>query len=142
MRLELTRRYRFAASHRLARADWPAARNAAVYGKCAGRHGHGHNYALEVTVAGPLDPATGMIADLAELDAFVAGRVLEPMDHTYLNEQVAPFDRVVPTTENLAREIWRRLEPFSPARLVRVRIEETARNSFEYAGEDSPGSPR
>jgi 6-pyruvoyltetrahydropterin/6-carboxytetrahydropterin synthase len=141
VRLELTRRYRFAASHRLARPDWSAERNAAVYGKCANPHGHGHNYQLEVTVAGPVDPATGMIADLADLDGFVARQVLEPMDHTFLNEQVAAFRTTVPTTENLSAEIWRRLRGFSAARLVRIRIEETGRNSFEYAGGEPTGSP-
>lgn len=137
----LTRRYRFAASHRLHAAGLSAQENRRVYGKCNNPYGHGHNYTLEVTVAGPVDEATGMIANLADLDAFVGNEVLEPFDHKYLNEEVPPFEDVVPTTENVCREIFRRLEKFPHARLERVRIEETSKNSFELEGE-SDGSNR
>lgn len=132
--VRLSRRYGFSAAHRLHSAHFSEAENRRLYGKCANRHGHGHNYVLEVTVAGPVDAATGMVANLSELDAFVQREVLEPFDHKYLNEEVAGFRAVVPTTENLCREIWRRLQPFPAARLERVRIEETSKNSFEYGG--------
>jgi 6-pyruvoyltetrahydropterin/6-carboxytetrahydropterin synthase len=131
----LTRRYRFAASHRLHSPHFSAEENQRLYGKCNNPYGHGHNYVVEVTVTGPVDPATGMIANLGELDPFVQCEVIEPFDQRYLNEEVAEFQASVPTTENVAREIYRRLLKFPAARLERVRIEETSKNSFEYAGE-------
>ncbi|MGH9725050.1 MAG: 6-carboxytetrahydropterin synthase [Candidatus Acidiferrales bacterium] len=132
----LTRRYRFAASHRLHAAALSADENRRVYGKCNNPYGHGHNYTLEVTMTGPVSEATGMIANLADLDAFVDNEVLEPFDHKYLNEEVPQFQEIVPTTENVCREIFRRLEKFPLARLERVRIEETSKNSFEFEGEN------
>lgn len=135
MKTSLTRRYRFAASHRLHSPHFSAEENQRLYGKCNNPYGHGHNYFVEVTVTGPVDPATGMIANLGELDPFVVREVIEPFDQRYLNEEVAEFRVSVPTTENVAREIYRRLEKFPAARLERVRIEETSKNSFEYAGE-------
>jgi 6-pyruvoyltetrahydropterin/6-carboxytetrahydropterin synthase len=135
VKTSLTRRYGFAASHRLHSPHFSAEENLRLYGKCNNPHGHGHNYFVEVTVTGPVDPATGMIANLGELDPFVAREVIEPFDQRYLNEEVAEFQACVPTTENVAREIYRRLEKFSGAQLERVRIEETSKNSFEYAGE-------
>jgi 6-pyruvoyltetrahydropterin/6-carboxytetrahydropterin synthase len=139
VRLELTRRYAFAAAHRLHSPRLSPAENQRIYGKCNNPFGHGHNYVTEVTVTGPLDPATGMIARLGELDSFVAREVLEPFDHSNLNEDVPVFRDRVPTTENLCIEIFERLKQFPGARLVRIRLEETGRNSFEYAG-DSQGS--
>lgn len=132
--VQLSRRYGFSAAHRLHNAQFSAEENQRLYGKCANPYGHGHNYVVEVTVSGPVDAATGMVANLTELDAFVQREVLEPFDHKYLNEEVAEFRAMVPTTENLCREIWRRLKPFPAARLERVRIEETSKNSFEYEG--------
>lgn len=132
--VQLSRRYSFSASHRLHSTAFSEEENRRLYGKCANPHGHGHNYVVEVTLSGPVDAATGMVANLAELDTFVERAVLEPFDHKYLNEEVAEFGAVVPTTENLCREIWRRLKPFAAARLARVRIEETSKNSFEYEG--------
>lgn len=137
MRIELTRRYRFAASHRLHSPRLGAEENRRIYGKCNNRYGHGHNYVVEVSVSGPVDPATGMIAHLGELDAFVEREVVEAFDHRYLNEEVEAFRQRVPTTENLCIEIYHRLKPFSRATLERVRIEETRLNSFEYTGEGS-----
>jgi 6-pyruvoyltetrahydropterin/6-carboxytetrahydropterin synthase len=134
VRLELTRRYAFSASHRLHNPVLSEAENHRVYGKCNNPYGHGHNYVVEVTVTGPLDPRTGMIADLAELDGFVNRTVIEPFDHMYLNKDVDSFREVVPTTENLCIEVFNRLRTFSGARLVRIRVEETGRNSFEYSG--------
>jgi 6-pyruvoyltetrahydropterin/6-carboxytetrahydropterin synthase len=134
LKLSLTRRYRFAASHRLHRRNFSESENARIYGKCSNPYGHGHNYSLEVTVTGAVDPSTGMVANLGELDPFVEGQVVEAFDHKYLNEEVAEFAENVPTAENICREIYRRLKPFSAARLERVRLEETNKNSFEFDG--------
>jgi len=131
----LGRRYHFAASHRLHSAQLSAEENRRVYGKCNNPHGHGHNYVLEVQVSGAVDPATGMIANLADLDAYVGREVLEAFDHRNLNEEVAAFRETVPTTENLCKEAYARIKAFSAARLVLVRIEETGNNSFEYDGQ-------
>jgi 6-pyruvoyltetrahydropterin/6-carboxytetrahydropterin synthase len=135
MKLHLSRRYRFSASHRLHSTQLDEEQNRQVYGKCNNLYGHGHNYVVEVVVSGPVDPATGMIANLSDLDAFVDREVIEPFDHKYLNEEIAEFRENVPTTENLCIEIFNRLHRFPRARLERVRVEETGLNSFEYAGE-------
>jgi len=137
MKLLLTRRYRFAASHRLHSPALSEAENGRIYGKCNSPYGHGHNYAVEVTVTGPVDAGTGMIANLGDLDPFVQREVIEAFDYKYLNEDVAEFQAIVPTTENVCREIYRRLAKFPVARLERVRIEETSKNSFEYSGEQA-----
>lgn len=135
LKLSLTRRYHFAASHRLYSAAFSQEENQRLYGKCGNPYGHGHNYLVEVTVTGPVDPATGMVANLGELDPFVAREVVEPFDQKYLNEEVPEFRDQVPTTENVCREIYRRLRRFPSARLERVRIQETSNNSVEFAGE-------
>jgi 6-pyruvoyltetrahydropterin/6-carboxytetrahydropterin synthase len=135
MRLELTRRYELAASHRLHSTQLDEAENQRIYGKCNNPYGHGHNYVVEVTVTGPVDRATGMITNLADLDGYVSREVIEPFDHVYLNKDVEAFRERVPTTENFCIEIFERLKQFPGARLVRVRLEETGRNSFEYAGQ-------
>jgi 6-pyruvoyltetrahydropterin/6-carboxytetrahydropterin synthase len=110
------------------------AENQAVYGKCNNPHGHGHNYSVEVTVAGPVDPRTGMVCNLVHLDSFVHEKILERFDHQNLNT-LAEFERTVPTTENLCVEIFDILEEsFHHAQVDKVRIEETMLNSFEYAG--------
>ncbi len=134
MKVTLSRRYSFSASHRLHSDKMSEAENQRVFGKCANPFGHGHNYVVEVTLGGPIDPATGMIANLADLDAFVQERVLEPFDHRNLNEEVEIFRTQVPTTENLCIEIYKRLKDFPKAKLEKVRIEETSKNSFEYRG--------
>jgi 6-pyruvoyltetrahydropterin/6-carboxytetrahydropterin synthase len=135
MKVHLSRRYRFSASHRLHSSGLTEEENRRIYGKCANPYGHGHNYVLEVTVSGPIDTATGMVANVAELDAFVEREVVQAFDHKYLNEQIAEFRDRVPTTENVCREVYRRLRTFSAARLERVGIEETGRNSFEFTEE-------
>ena len=135
LKIELTRRYRFAASHRLHSPQLTEEENQRVYGKCDHAYGHGHNYVVEVSVSGNVDPATGMIANLADLDGFVEREVLEAFDHRNLNREVSVFQEKVPTTENLCIEIFSRLARFPAARLGRIRIEETGNNSFEYAGE-------
>ena len=136
LKIELGRRYRFSASHRLHSETLSEEENRCVYGKCNNPHGHGHNYVVEVRVSGNVDPATGMIANLADLDAFVEREVIEAFDHKLLNEEVAAFRKNVPTTENLCKEIYQRLKHFPKANLERVRVEETSNNAFEYAGEE------
>jgi 6-pyruvoyltetrahydropterin/6-carboxytetrahydropterin synthase len=138
----LTRRYRFAAAHRLHSDALTAEENRRVYGKCNNPYGHGHNYVVEVTLAGEIDPATGMVYDLAALDGIVQEEVLERFDHTHLNLDVENFRGHVPTTENLCVEIFNLLEKKlagdgvrRSARLARVRLEETSSNSFQYEGE-------
>ena len=131
MKISLTRRYHFAASHRLHTAKLSEEENKRVYGKCSNPYGHGHNYIVEVTVTGPVDPETGMIANLGKLDPFVQREVIEPFDQKFLNEEVAEFGEQVATTENVCSEIFRRLKGFPLARLERVRVEETSKNSFE-----------
>jgi 6-pyruvoyltetrahydropterin/6-carboxytetrahydropterin synthase len=135
LKLELGRRYRFAASHRLHTDALSQEENIRVFGKCANPYGHGHNYTLEVSLSGQVDPATGMIANLVDLDSFVQREVLDAFDHDSLNEDAA-FRDLVPTTENLCIEIYKRLRHFPHATLERVRVQETSNNSFEYAGEN------
>jgi 6-pyruvoyltetrahydropterin/6-carboxytetrahydropterin synthase len=139
VKTELCRRYRFAASHRLHNPALSEQENNRLYGKCNNPYGHGHNYILEVLVSGKIDPSTGMIANLADLDGFVEREVLEPFDHKSLNEDVDAFRGTVPTTENLCIEIFRRLKPFPKAKLERIRVQETSNNSFEYAGDNPEG---
>ena len=134
MKAHLTRRYIFSASHRLHCDELSEEGNRGIYGKCNNPHGHGHNYALEVTVSGPVDAQTGMVCNLVELDDAVRSQVLERFDHVNLN-QVAEFASAVPTTENLSAVIFQILKQnFKAAHLEKVRLEETAMNSFEYCG--------
>jgi 6-pyruvoyltetrahydropterin/6-carboxytetrahydropterin synthase len=134
MKAHLTRRYMFSASHRLHSDAMSEAENRATYGKCNNPYGHGHNYALEVTVSGPVDANTGMVCNLVDLDGFVSREVLERFDLQNLN--AAPeFADLVPTTENLCAVIHDILQRgFRLAHLEKIRLEETMMNSFEYAG--------
>jgi 6-pyruvoyltetrahydropterin/6-carboxytetrahydropterin synthase len=135
MKAHLTRRYLFSASHRLHNDQMSPDENRANYGKCNNPHGHGHNYALEVTVSGQVDPSTGMICNLVDLDSFVEKEVLSLYDLENLNTR-QEFSVTVPTTENLCIQIFDILQrSFPHAHLERVRLEETMMNSFEYAGE-------
>ena len=134
LHVELGRRYHFSASHRLHTPKLSAAENFHVYGKCNNPFGHGHNYTVEVRLSGPIDPATGMISNLADLDSFVNEHVIEPFDHRSLNEEVPAFQTAVPTTEILCIEIFQRLKSFPHAKLEAVRVQETTNNSFEYTG--------
>jgi 6-pyruvoyltetrahydropterin/6-carboxytetrahydropterin synthase len=140
LKLELGRRFRFSASHRLHTTHLSEEENCRAFGKCNNAHGHGHNYVVEVSLSGEVDPATGMIANLADLDAFVEHQVLEDFDHKSLNEDVPAFRNKVPTTENVCIEIFQRLKSFPHAKLERVRVEETSKNSFEYAEENPEGN--
>jgi 6-pyruvoyltetrahydropterin/6-carboxytetrahydropterin synthase len=138
MKAHLTRRYHFSSSHRLHSAEMSPEENLATYGKCNNPHGHGHNYALEVTISGPVDPATGMVCNLVDLDGFVENEVLSRYHLANLN-MLQEFTQLVPTTENLSVEIFEILQRgFSHAHLERVRLEETMMNSFEYAGGSEP----
>ncbi len=136
----LTRRYRFSAAHRLHSDALSEEENQCLYGKCNNPFGHGHNYVLEVTVAGPVDPATGMVYDLVNHDGAVMAEVLDRFEHANLNFDLESFARKVPTTENLCVEIYNLLESRIGAGskgiacLARVRVEETNSNSFEYEG--------
>ncbi|MGA1981663.1 MAG: 6-carboxytetrahydropterin synthase [Acidobacteriaceae bacterium] len=127
----LSRRYRLSASHRLHTDAFTAGQNRATYGKCNNPHGHGHNYIVEVTVAGPVDRITGMVCDLGDLDAFAQTNLLDRFDTMNLNT-LDPFHDIVPTTENFTIEVHRIFQRFPGAKLTRVRIEETSNNSFEY----------
>jgi 6-pyruvoyltetrahydropterin/6-carboxytetrahydropterin synthase len=132
----ITRRVDFSASHRCANPAWSEAENRALYGAAASPHGHGHNYVLEVTLEGEPDPVTGMVVDLKDVKRILEREVVEPMDHRDLNREVHPFDQVVPTAENLAAEIWRRLEPgfaATPARLHSIRLFETEDLWVDYS---------
>ena len=134
MKAYLTRRYWFSASHRLNSEGMSASENQAVYGKCNNPHGHGHNYALEVTVGGHVDQRTGMVCNLMDLDSFVQEKILERFDRQNLNT-LSEFQGVVPTTENLCVEVYGILEKgFQHAQVEKIRVEETMLNSFEYAG--------
>jgi 6-pyruvoyltetrahydropterin/6-carboxytetrahydropterin synthase len=136
--IRVTRRYRFSASHRLHAPSLGDAENRELYGKCNNPFGHGHNYDLEVSVRGPLDARSGRAVDIPLLDELVRRQVLEPFDHANLNEQVDAFRAVVPTSENLGREVIRRLKqnwraafPDEWPLLEKVCIAETSRNIFE-----------
>lgn len=134
MKAHLTRRYMFSASHRLHSDEMSDEQNIATYGKCNNPFGHGHNYALEVTVSGPVEESTGMVCNLADLDSFVEGEILERFGLQNLN-MLGHFARAVPTTENLCAAIYDILQRgFTQAHLDKVRLEETMMNSFEYAG--------
>jgi 6-pyruvoyltetrahydropterin/6-carboxytetrahydropterin synthase len=134
MKAYLTRRYLISASHRLQTDALSEEQNRAIYGKCNNPYGHGHNYALEVTVSGQVSNQTGMVCNLVDLDEAVRRDVIDRFDHQNLNT-LPEFASRVPTTENLATQIYDILKrSFTAAHLERVRIEETLMNSFEYAG--------
>jgi len=134
MKAHLSRRYLFSASHRLHSDAMSPEENRATYGKCNNPHGHGHNYRLEVAVSGQVDPSTGMVCNLVDLDGFVERELLSRYDLENLNT-LQEFAKSVPSTENLCVEIFEILQRgFHHAHLETVRIEETMMNSFEYSG--------
>ena len=130
--VHLSRRYGFSASHRLYTDHLSFEENEAIFGKCANPNGHGHNYGLTVTVAGPVDALTGAVMPLDELDAIVRRDVLDAYDHRYLNLDVEDYLDLVPTGENIARRVWERLEGDLGGLLRRVVVDETRNNRFEY----------
>lgn len=130
-----TRRFEFSASHRYWRDDWSKEQNERVFGKCTSRYGHGHNYTLDVTIAGPVDPVTGMVMNMTDLKALV-NEVLEAFDHKHLNEDTPYFKEQIPTTENIVRVLWQLIAPRLPegAVLARLRLYEMADLWAEYTG--------
>jgi 6-pyruvoyltetrahydropterin/6-carboxytetrahydropterin synthase len=136
-RVRVTRRLHFSAAHRLHRSDWSDERNRKVFGDCANPNWHGHNYELEVTVEGEVDPETGFVMDLKELRDQVQKSVLADLDHRNLNLEVAWLRGVNPTTENVVVAIWSRLAPRMPdgVGLKRLVLYETPRNYVEYEGD-------
>jgi 6-pyruvoyltetrahydropterin/6-carboxytetrahydropterin synthase len=131
----VTRRVHFCAGHRLHNPAFDVERNRDIYGACSNPNGHGHNYHLEVTVEGEIDPEVGYVMDLRKLKILLEDEVLADVDHANLNVDVTWLADVVPTTENLAVAIWNRLEgKIDGARLASVRLWETERNSVEYRG--------
>jgi len=135
----ITRRVEFSASHVCSSPQLSEEENRAVYGPAANPCGHGHNYVLEVTLEGEPDPVTGMVFDLSRLKQILGEAVINDMDHRFLNREVPPFDRVVPTAENVAIEIWHRLAPrFERSAVLRnVRLYETEDLWVDYSGNES-----
>lgn len=134
--VHVTRKVHFNAAHRLHNPERSDAWNRETFGKCNNPNWHGHNYVLEVTVAGEPDPETGYVIDLGILKRLLAERVLDPMDHKNLNREVDFLDGVIPSTENVAIAIWNQLADALPSgRLHCVRLYETPRNFVEYYGE-------
>ena len=132
----LTRKAEFSASHYYHNPEFTPEENQRIFGKCNNPHGHGHNYTLEVTVKGNVDQRSGFVVDLKELKNIMNREVIEAMDHRFLNEEVADFKDQIPTTENLAISIWRRLQPkLNMAELHRVRVYETPDLFVDYYGE-------
>ena len=134
--VRVTRRLHFSAGHRLHNPELPDSKNREIYGLCNNPAGHGHNYGLEVTLKGEVDPGTGYVFDLKLLKQVVEETVLTDVDHANLNEDVSWLRGVIPTAENIAVEIWRRLEEVLPEGVLeRVVVSESERNLEEYRGE-------
>ncbi len=132
----LTRKAEFSAAHYYWNDAWSQQENEKVFGKCANRNGHGHNYTLEVTVAGEIDPISGFVVDLKALKDVIEREVIQVYDHRHLNLEVPEFRAVIPTTENIAVAIWKRLEKkIAGARLQRVRVYEMPDLFADYCGE-------
>lgn len=135
--VQATRRFEFSAAHRYWRNDWSAEENERVFGKCTSPYGHGHNYTLDVTITGALDPQTGMVMNMTDLKALV-NKVLEEFDHKHLNEDTPYFKEQIPTTENIVRVLWRLIAASLPAeaRLVKLRLYEMSDLWADYDGSD------
>ena len=132
----LTRKAEFSASHYYHNPDLSAEENQRLFGKCNNLNGHGHNYTLEVTVEGEVDAKTGFVLDLKQLKEVLNREVLDAFDHRHLNKEVPEFATQIPTTENIAIAIWRRLEPkLTGAKMHRVRVYETPDLFVDYYGE-------
>ena len=134
----ITRRIEFSASHVCVNPALPEEENRRLFGDAANPFGHGHNYVVEVTLEGDPDPVSGMVLDLKELKSILNARVVESFDHRFLNKEVPPFDHTIPTVENIAIEIWNRIEPSlsrPPARLHSVRVYETPDLYVDYFGD-------
>jgi len=132
----LTRKAEFSASHYYHNPEFSQEENQRIFGKCNNPHGHGHNYTLEVTVKGQVDPRSGFVVDLKELKEIMNREVIDALDHRFLNKEVPEFAKAIPTTENLAISIWERLKPkLKLADLHRIRVYETPDLFVDYYGE-------
>jgi 6-pyruvoyltetrahydropterin/6-carboxytetrahydropterin synthase len=132
----VTRREAFCAAHRLFDPSASDEENTRVYGSCNNPNGHGHNYVLEVTVAGEADPRTGYVIDLKVLSKIVRTEFIEKVDHKHLNLDVEMFRTIIPTSENIAKAAWKVIAPKLPAgKLYAIRLHETENNVVEYRGE-------
>jgi 6-pyruvoyltetrahydropterin/6-carboxytetrahydropterin synthase len=136
--MRVTRRYRFAASHRLHSDAFSEQQNRELYGKCNNPYGHGHDYVLDVTATGPVQPASGQVVHIPTLDRLVSESVLRDFDHRYMNADLGEFKALVPTSENIMRVIedrlmarWSEVFPGEWPRLEGIRLRETKRNFFE-----------
>ena len=134
--MQITRKVEFSASHLCYHPGFTDEQNRAIYGPASNKNGHGHNYILEVTLDGAPDPVTGMIVDLKQVKDVLNREVVDVMDHRFLNYEVPPFDKIIPTVENVAVDIWNRLDSHfqGPARLKNVRLYETEDLFVDYAG--------
>ena len=139
--VRITRKAHFSAAHRLYRPEWSEERNVEVFGDCSSPNWHGHNYELVVTVEGAIDPETGFVMNLRELNDILEDKVVSDMDHRNLNLDVPWLSETNPTTENLAVSIWNRISESLPsgANLASVIVNETPRNSVEYRGPPKDG---
>ena len=136
MRVTVSRKAHFNAAHRLHRADWTAAQNEAVFGKCSNEHYHGHNYELIVHVTGSIDPITGYVMDMKVLRDLIKSEVEDAFDHKNLNVQVPEFKNLIPTAENIVVVIYNKLRPhLDTSQDLEVVLYETPRNFVKYAGE-------
>jgi len=132
----LTRKCEFSAAHYYHNPEFTAEENHRIFGKCSNLNGHGHNYTLEVTVKGEIDPKTGFVMDLKKLKDILNAEVMDAMDHRHLNKEVPEFAQAIPTTENIAIAIWQRLEgKLNVAKLHRVRLYEMQDLFVDYYGE-------
>jgi len=134
----VTRRYKFAGSHRLHSEQFSDGENRELYGKCNNPHGHGHDYVLEVSVSGPLDPVSGQVVNVSMLDRLVSTEVVRDFDHKYMNADVSEFQELIPTSENILHVIeerlaahWKSVFAGEWPRLEAIRLRETRRNQFE-----------
>jgi 6-pyruvoyltetrahydropterin/6-carboxytetrahydropterin synthase len=131
---QFSRSYVFSSAHRLHRPQLSDAENQSIYGKCNNPNGHGHNYTLEVTVRGPIDPLTGMVIDLVEMDQLVRS-VIDLLDHRHLDQEIAYFQQHSSTAEEIVVYLWNELMPRFEGRLAHLKLWETGKNIFEYSGE-------
>jgi 6-pyruvoyltetrahydropterin/6-carboxytetrahydropterin synthase len=133
----ITRRFHFSASHRVYNPEFADDKNYEIYGKCANPSGHGHNYIMDVTIAGDVDPQIGFVMDLTELKHLVEKRIIEKVDHHNLNTDVEFMKDIIPSTENIAIKFWEQIEPSinnSHRKLHSIRLQETVNNTVEYKG--------
>nr|BAL56552.1 hypothetical conserved protein [uncultured Bacteroidetes bacterium] len=142
-RVYVTRRFHFSAAHRVYNPAWSDEKNYEVFGPCSHPGFHGHNYELEVTVAGAPNPDTGYVLDLALLKKLIDSHLIAQLDHKNLNTDVPFLSGQIPSTENLIVALWKEIQRLLPpgVKLVRLRLQETPRNAFEYYGEEDPLPP-